>query len=85
MSFSFAELVRRASLATGSEIQPHQARYAVKQGYLQDPERLPNGWNRYSDKHVAELVAYMQTRSRLALSGSPAPEATAAKLKGGAR
>lgn len=70
MSFSFAELVRRASTVLGFEVRAHQARYAVKQGYLQDPERLPNGWNRYTEKHVAELVAYMNTRSRWALNGA---------------
>ncbi len=85
MSFSFSELVRLASVTAGSRIQPHQARYAVKQGYLRDPERLANGWNRYSEKHVVELVEYMRTRSRMALTGAAAAETTQPKVKGGAR
>jgi hypothetical protein len=82
MSFSFSELLRRASKTLGKTISERQARYAINQGYLTNPEKLPNGWRQYSSHHVDELVAYMRTRSRLALSGSPESEATGPKVKG---
>jgi hypothetical protein len=68
MSFSFSKLLQLASTSLGSQISTRQARYAIDQGYISNPEKLPNGWRQYSERHVDELVTYMRTRSRLALT-----------------
>ncbi len=58
-----AELLQAAAAKVGRPIKPCSFQYAQLLGEVDRGERLPDGWMKYSERHLKQLVAYMQKRS----------------------
>ena len=61
-----SELFRAATAKVGRPINPASFQYATLIGEVDRGERLPDGWMKYSERHVKQLVAYKQKRSHRA-------------------
>lgn len=58
-----SELLRAVAAKIGRPFKPASLQYAQLLGEVDRGERLPDGWMRYNERHLQQVLAYCKKRA----------------------